>query len=116
MMPTSCPRFGRRRPKKRITKRARNGSRGTSHVTSPRKASPLSTACSTSSPVAARINAFTRSPLHQGHLVHIHRRPIAEDQDHDGEPNADLSRRDRDHEQREHLPSRLFEQSREREQ
>src|SRR5690554_433394 len=81
-MPSSEPFFGRRLPKKRIS---RNDAAG----------------------MAGMIQAFSRknisSPLHQVEFVEVDARAVAVDQQHEGQAHPDLGRRHGDDEEAEHV-------------
>src|SRR5437588_8220004 len=64
-MPISWPLRGSRLPKKTMRKKASRGKTGISQATD--------------------LNLL---PLHQAHFVDRYRRPVAEDEEHDGEPDA----------------------------
>src|SRR5207247_5536499 len=88
-MPMGAPGPGRRVPNSRMTKKAAAGSDGTSQ--------------------ANRINGRPPrgSPFHEVHVVDVDALSVAVDQDHDGQADPDLARRDGDHEQGEDLPGDL---------
>src|SRR4029453_5821935 len=83
-IPTAAPPPGRRLPTSRRTAQATRGRAGTSQAS-----------FSTDAPI--------RSPAQQVDLVDVDRLPVAEDQQHDGQADADLGGGHGDHEQGEHL-------------
>src|SRR5919106_5630951 len=111
-MPKIAPPWLVRLPKNMMTKKLRMGSRGTSHMYSvmrPRLASSLR--------LGRSVGVHPQpSPFHQRHVFDVHRRPVAEDENHDREPDADLGRGDCDDEEGEHLAGhpRLLQKCRER--
>src|SRR5918996_3332368 len=98
-MPKIAPPSLVRFPKNMMTKKLRMGSRGTSHMYSVMRPQLAS-----SSPLGGSRRVRPRpSPFHKRHVFDIHRRSVAEDEDHDRKANADLGRGDCNDEEGEHL-------------
>src|SRR6056297_915227 len=99
-MPTSAPLNGRRFPKNRITK---NDSAGMAAMIQTFSRNQPEASKKVDGPSAARATESNMSALHEVDFGEVDAALVAEDEQHDGEADTDLGRRDRDDEQSEHL-------------